>query len=349
MGGGVSVQALVWPDDDDDAAPPLERLDWHALWDDDSAEEWILEPLLPARRLIALYSAPKVGKSLLMLEIAVAVSCGRSCLGVTPDRPRKVLYVDFENDPRGDIRERLIAMGYGPDDLGNLDYLSYPTLGGLDTGTGGRTLLAAVDHFRSEVVIVDTVSRSVVGEENDNTTWLHFYRHTGLLLKQRGVALVRLDHSGKDATKGQRGGSAKSGDVDAVWKLSRVSDSVFRLDCEANRMPVTERVLVMERRTVPRLHHHVNPLGRIAAYDAATHDIVQVLDSVGVDVAAGRPAAREALRKAGIKTGNGPLAEAIKYRKDRFEKGCPTVADNYICEDAFPAVRDSSGQPGGVR
>ena len=51
-------------------------IDWHALWADDSEEEWIVEPLLPARRLVALYSAPKVGKSLLMLEIAVGVSRG---------------------------------------------------------------------------------------------------------------------------------------------------------------------------------------------------------------------------------------------------------------------------------
>ena len=34
--------------------------------------------------------------------------------------------------------------------------------------------------------------------------------------------MVRLDHTGKDQTKGQRGGSAKYGDVDAVWKLTEV-------------------------------------------------------------------------------------------------------------------------------
>lgn len=53
-------------------------INWHDLWADTSEEEWILEPLLPARRLVALYSAPKVGKSLLMLEIAQAVARVRS-------------------------------------------------------------------------------------------------------------------------------------------------------------------------------------------------------------------------------------------------------------------------------
>ena len=45
-----------------------------------------------------------------MLEIAVGIARGTEVLGVTPDRPRNVLYVDFENDPRGDIRSRLEAM-----------------------------------------------------------------------------------------------------------------------------------------------------------------------------------------------------------------------------------------------
>ena len=50
-------------------------------------------------------------------------------------RPRRVLYVDFENDPRGDIRARLDAMEIGPDQLTNLCYLSYPSLAKLDTPT----------------------------------------------------------------------------------------------------------------------------------------------------------------------------------------------------------------------
>ena len=34
-----------------------------------------------------------------------------------------MLYLDFENDPRGDIRSRLIAMGVTPDQI---DHLHYP-------------------------------------------------------------------------------------------------------------------------------------------------------------------------------------------------------------------------------
>jgi hypothetical protein len=175
-------------------------------------------------------------------------------LGTKPPEPIRTLYVDFENDPRGDVRERLQAMGFGPGDLDNLCYLSFPNLGKLDTQRGADELMAAIAYYGCEVVVIDTVSRSIEGDENENDTWLSFYRHTGLRLKQAEVALIRLDHSGKDESKGQRGGSAKSGDVDAVWRMSKRSDDVYDLICEANRFPVGENRLTLRREEEPLRH-----------------------------------------------------------------------------------------------
>jgi hypothetical protein len=236
----------------------LPRVNWAELWQAEHREEWIVEPLLAARRLVALYSAPKVGKSLLMLEIAAAVAAGRGMFGYEPPkRPYRTLYVDFENDPRADIRERLTNMGYGPDDLDNLVLLSFPNIAKFDTERGSQELMAAVHHYETEIVVIDTVSRAVEGEENENDTWLNFYKHTGLKMKQAGVALIRLDHSGKDESKGQRGGSAKSGDVDAVWRMSKSGEEMFDLVCEAQRFPIAETSFTVMRVEDPLLRHVV--------------------------------------------------------------------------------------------
>jgi hypothetical protein len=119
------------------------RLPWHELWADEVEEEWIVEPLLAVGRSIAIYSAPKVGKSLLILEIAAGIATGCEVIGTRP-KPRRVLYVDFENDPRVDVRDRLQRLGYSPGDLDNLVYLSFPVLSPLDTAIGAAELLAAV-------------------------------------------------------------------------------------------------------------------------------------------------------------------------------------------------------------
>jgi hypothetical protein len=245
----------------------LPLLNWADLWADETQEEWIVEPLLAKRRLVALYSAPKVGKSLLMLELAASMASGQPVLGNPATEPIRTLYIDFENDPRGDIRERLRSMDFGPDQLENLCYLSYPTLAKLDTAQGAQQLMAAVEEYDCQVVVIDTVSRSVQGDENENDTWLAFYRHTGLLMKQKEIAMIRLDHSGKDESKGQRGGSAKSGDVDAVWRMKKISDNGFRLTCEANRFQIPEQVVDLERVEDPRLHHRRDMRARETAID----------------------------------------------------------------------------------
>lgn len=252
-------------------------LDWHALWEAEDDEEWIVFPLLPARRMVALYSEPKAGKSLLMLEIAVGIARGTAPLGQQVDRARRVLYVDFENDPRGDIRARLQAMGLGPDDLENLCYLSFPALAWLDSPLGAVDLLRHVEAYECEVVVIDTVGRAVAGEENENDTWLRFYRHTGVALKRAGVACIRLDHQGKDADKGMRGGSAKVGDVDAVWRLSRLSEDTVQLECTAHRMPLPEQLLTLTRARDP-LHHIVAGNPYAAAGDALLAAAVRFLD-----------------------------------------------------------------------
>lgn len=260
-------------------------IDWAVLWADESTERWYAEPLIAEGRLTAIYSPPKVGKSLLMLEIAAAVACGRSLFGYgDPGEAAVVLYVDFENDPRGDIRTRLQAMGYGPDDLGLLRYLSFPSLSALDTERGALQLMAIAERHGAKVIVIDTVSRAVEGEENDNDTWLAFYRHTGLKVKQRKLSLVRLDHTGKDITKGQRGGSAKSGDVDAVWRLSAVDveRGIYELECEARRFQFSETKMTLVREQSPHLMHRVDASAKADAWREKVDKATECLNSLGI-------------------------------------------------------------------
>ncbi len=290
-------------------------VDFRALWDDTSEEEWIIEPLLPARRLVALFSAPKVGKSLLMLEIALALARGTDVLGQALDRPYRVLYLDFENDPRGDTIVRLKDMGAKPDELDRLRIASFPTIAHLDTRMGGFELMEIIEHYGSEVVVIDTVSRAVGGEENSNDTWLGFYRNTGLLLKQAEVACIRLDHTGKDETKGMRGGSAKYGDVDAVWAMTKLTETSFELECTAHRLPIPETKLLLHRETSPTLHHRVDTRSAGALYFAELDRIIAVLDGLNASAAISQRNAVLLLDEHGDKATRLNIEKAVTRRK----------------------------------
>lgn len=290
----------------------LAAVDWATLWADQTLEEWILEPLIGAGAQTVIYSAPKVGKSLLALEVAAGLARGaESVLGVSLARPYSVLYVDHENRLRADVRKRLQDMGLGPADLERLHLYSFPRMAKLDTSQGGVQILALAQRHGVDLVIIDTVSRAIAGEENSNDTWLRFYSHTGQLLKAAGIALLRLDHTGKDTERGQRGGSAKSGDVDLVWHLEEVvSGEVFVLRCDASRMENTERIITLNRRSDP-LRHDVDALGICGALDSRDVKLISLLDSTGAPADITVVAATEWLRERGHQVRNGSVSKRL--------------------------------------
>lgn len=316
-GEDVDVVALV------DRTHPI--LNWPAVWADDrELDEWLVYPIIPARRIIALFSPPKLGKSLITLEIAQAISRGVRVLGHEPAKPHRCLYLDYENDPYGDVRPRLDAMGLAPEHLGELLYESFPNYPPLDTRAGGEELLLVAQTREAEVVFIDTIGRAVTGEENDNDTWLNWYRHTGQRLKAAGVTVVRLDHTGKDLTKGMRGGSAKYGDVDVAWSMTKVGDK-FHLECVANRLPVPDRLMQVRRRVEPLTHELL--IGDVPTLDR--DECVRVLDDTEFPVGGpntwGYDKAKDHLKENGYEGtfAKHVIEQAVAHRKKRIEPYTP--------------------------
>jgi hypothetical protein len=298
------------PDDDLAAvAADFAPVDWHAAWDATPDEiRWLIEPLIEHGQSVALYATPGTGKSLIALELAAALAAGRPVLGNPARDPVTVVYIDVENREPS-LVERLQAFGYKPADLGSLILYSFPGIAALDTFDGGRQILALAVTRGAQIVIIDTTSRVVAGKENDADTYLAFYRHTVVPLRARGIALLRLDHPGKDITRGARGSSAKKGDVDAEWLLSKTSEITFELDRQKERDNHGDARLSLRRRFEPLRHDVTAGSGNRAGELAAD------LDRLGVPPDAGRTTAGKALRDAGIKATTADLAAAVRDRK----------------------------------
>ena len=191
------------------------------------------------------------------------------------------------------------------------------------------------------LVIIDTVSRVVSGPENDNDTWLLLYRFTWMLLKRQGIGCMRLDHAGKKPGNGQRGGSAKAGDVDAVWRLAAASYNTLRLHCEASRqvIPEDDRDLTLIRRFEPLRHERSRSPGADAR-EARTRHLVACLDSLDVPLDYGRDRIRAVLKAAGESARNEELSDAIARRKNLSETSLGQVTDSLLSD----TPTDRSGQ-----
>lgn len=265
---------------------------WGRFWSmDHTSEEWLLPPILISGRAHALYALGKAGKSLLALEMAAALATGREILGFRPPRRYRVGYFDYEMT-QSDLRERLERMYYsGADEL--YPYFAYKRMAQLpplDTHEGGQAMLELARFFKLEVIFIDTTARAVVGGENDADTFRYLYRYTISPLKDAGVTTLRIDHSGKDMSRGQRGSSAKADDVDVVFQMT-VKDDVVTIRCERQRPGYVPSTTVLQRHEDP-LHHTIieDP-----TQSSLIRRLAARLDDIGVPGDAGRVQARQLL------------------------------------------------------
>jgi hypothetical protein len=307
--------------------PPI-PLDWDIEFSRaPTAPEWIAEPFLPTGRQITVAGAAKTGKSLLIGEMAACIASGQDFLGFPVTRS-SVVYLDFENDPAGDVIRRLKDMGFGPGDLEGLHYFSYPELKPFDTPDGGNELLVLLEEYKPGLVVIDTASRTIAGKENENDTWAAFYRHTGMPLRNRGIAMVRIDHTGKDPGKGPRGASGKTADVDGVWILERPTKNgrLRRLTCASARWPNKTNVLDVEVWTTPRLHHAL-VTKKAGSSEERIMEIADLLDREGLSRGLSIRDTREHLKALDVRLSTENQSRVVKERKKRLrELGDVTVA-----------------------
>lgn len=290
---------------------------WGEFWKrEPPASEWLIKPLVPLGRQVALWSPAKLGKSLLALDAAAALATGGKLLGGDPEPRRSVVYIDQEMTP-DDLQERLESLGYDEDtDLSNLHYYQLQGLPPLDDPDGGDVLEAIVRGHDASLVVLDTMARVVGGEENIADTYRNFYKHSGWRLKALGCALLRLDHAGKDGSVGQRGSSAKVDDVDVVFRIETVDKQAgtFALRRTHSRISWVDEAYPFTRLGEPLRHEITAGMG----YRPGTKAKAEELDALNVPLDASRSTAIQALRAHGKVAGNFQvLTDALRYRRGK--------------------------------
>jgi len=240
---------------DDELQERIGFIKWNEIWDSPREVNWCVPGLISFGRSHLWYGTSGMGKSLVVQEIAACAATGKSILGFPPLEPMKVLYLDNENTPLGDVIPRLEDMGFQKDELDNLAYLSFPQIPSLNLKEGGEVFTQILEKFQPKLVILDTFSRFVDGDENQAITVQEFYKQCGIVMKRMKIAYIRIDHMGKDEEKKVRGTIAKRDDVDLIWKMKEVSsNSRFELINEKSRVPLSEKRLILDRTTKPLAH-----------------------------------------------------------------------------------------------
>jgi hypothetical protein len=323
---------MEWYEDEPDHDPWLDRaeehtngarfdadlpepLDWAALWDhDDSAEDFLVAPVIAKGRSHEIYAGAKSGKSELVLYLAAMRCEGLAVLDSPAGEPIDIVYIDLEMT-EDDVRDRLADMGFAGTVFKHFHYYLLPALPPLDTREGGAMLARIAARHGAVLVIIDTIGRAVGGEENTADTIQAFHRHTGVVLKAAGVAVVRLDHGGKDLAKGARGSSAKVDDVDVVYRLER-TDGGTKLTTTHRRVSwVPERIDFVRDESPVR--YGLVPF----SWPAGTTETARMLDALGAPLETSRRAARRLLEGKEEGRRNEVISAALKWRRQCFDAG----------------------------
>ena len=183
--------------------------------------EWLIPGLLPRAETIILAGSPKVGKTSLSIDAALALATGESSfLGETVKR-RKVLYVSSDESPQS-TRHKLLKRGFRQIDDGSIKIMT-----GWDISQMGE-LEKQLEDFRPDVVIIDSLKRIFIGSQiSENSAefadaiytlkeTIGRYNASGILIHHTNKS---LDTTGVHKL---RGSSAIAGAVWGTWQLEHI-------------------------------------------------------------------------------------------------------------------------------
>ncbi|WP_155944840.1 AAA family ATPase, partial [Mycobacterium sp. VKM Ac-1816D] len=232
----------------------------------------------------------------------VTYSCSRPV-----SDPVSVMYIDMEN-PHPELADRVRSMGRDPESIADLPltYFSFPDIPPLDTESGGRKLLRAVEAHKPTLVVLDTISRLVEGKEDSADTWQNLYRHTMVPLRRQGCAVLRLDHQGHDASRAARGSSGKRDDVDVAWIMRR----------EGNTLTLTrDKGRSIGYPTKHVLRRHLNPTRHVPqTSNDKVVELAQAMEDLGISPGTPRDVGAKLLRDNGFTLSNTMYAQAMAMR-----------------------------------
>lgn len=204
----------------------------------------LIDPFLPELSLCVLVAPPNVGKTTLLLGMAVSIATGRPFLGRKTEKTGSVLYVPAEGW-RG-LPKRLHAQlehhGIAESDVPNL-YIVKQTPNLLldeiddEEESLGSEVMAAIETWRPvnpELIVIDPLNFAMDGgDENSARDMSKVCRSAGLIRDELGCAVVFAHHTNKD-NRSERGSSVLRGAVDVQVTLQSEGSGV-KIKCTKMR------------------------------------------------------------------------------------------------------------------
>ena len=222
-------------------AQPEETQDIYPLYDEAylmamPPVEWMIDGVLTKHGFSVMYGAPGAGKSFIAIDMALCMAHGLPWHG-RETNAGAVLYIAGEGV--AGLGKRVKAHKLHNEIEGNGSLKVLPVAVDMMDQESVEKLLRTIDSLNAKFscLVIDTVARSMTGEENSATDMSAFIRGCDAIKHHTGCGLLAIHHAGKDASRGinsMRGSSALAGAADTVLAVGK-SETIVSLSMEKQK------------------------------------------------------------------------------------------------------------------
>ena len=220
--------------------------------------EPLIDGILRRGHKMILTSSSKAGKSILLMELALAIAEGKKWLGLQC-RKGRVLYINLEIDPASfdhRLNEISTALGWK---ISHAQDLQIWNLRGqaLPLDQLAPKLIRKVRDMHLDAIIFDPIYKIITGDENDASEMGKFCNQFDYICKELGCAAIYCHHhsKGKQGEKNAIDRGSGSGvfgrDADAILDLSPIELTEFQKDMLADPNATAWRLETILREFAP--------------------------------------------------------------------------------------------------
>ena len=202
-------------------------------------QEWIIDGVLPdAPGLVVLYSAPNVGKTYLVIDMALAVATGKTEWFGHKVRGGKVLYLCGEGNGGFFTRLKCWLQEHREMEVEKVPFVYDRTLFSFDHEPEYQEFVRCLGERCREknprLVIIDTMNLFMSKDENSTEETSNFLKTLKNFCNRFNCTVILVHHSGLKEEGRERGSSTIRGSVDSSIRITRSGD-VRKIEQVKNR------------------------------------------------------------------------------------------------------------------